>query len=283
MEAPHLARAVDAGRSVAFGLGLPVDRTEIVHNSNRIAVRLSPCNVLARVGPPPFRSGLEAEIAVALALAGTGCPVAQLDPRVEARVYDHDDFAVTLWTFHEPVPPPELEPDEYVDVLRRMHAAMATISPPSPHFTDRVADALRDVGVRELSPELGEADRDLLRWTLEEFTSRICGRRPAEQLLHGEPHPGNLLRTRHGLLLVDLETYCRGPIEFDVAHVPVDVGDVYPGLDPDLLRDCRILMQAMITAWRWRDDDEFPDRRYWRRENLRRLRAALDATEDDDA
>ena len=56
-----------------------------------------------------------------------------------------------------------------------------------------------------------------------------------EQLLHGEPHPGNLLSTRTGPLFIDFETYCRGPIEFDLAHAPDDVGDHYPGVDRGLL------------------------------------------------
>ena len=277
MESPQLERAVDAGRSVASAIGLSVDRADLVHNSNRIAVRLAPCDVLARVGPRSWRHALDYEVAIALALGDTQCPIARLDPRVEPRVYDHGDFAVTLWTFHEPVSPAEIACDEYVETLDRMHSAMATIDPPSRHFTDRVDDALRDVGDRTLSPELAEADRSLLQSTLEHTSSAICGGGRAEQLLHGEPHPGNLLRTRQGLLLIDLETCCRGPIEFDLAHAPDEVGDAYPDLDLELLRLCRILRQAMITTWRWRDDDELPNSRYWRVEGLRLLRTALDS------
>ena len=80
-----------------------------------------------------------------------------------------------------------------------------------------------------------------------------------EQLLHGEPHPGNLLSTRTGPLFIDFETCCRGPIEFDLAHAPDDVGDHYPGVDRGLLRDCRTLMLAMITTWRWDREDQFPN------------------------
>jgi hypothetical protein len=32
----------------------------------------------------------------------------------------------------------------------------------------------------------------------------------------------------------------------------------------------------MIAAWRWDPDDQFPDREYWRVENLNQLRATLD-------
>ena len=98
----------------------------------------------------------------------------------------------------------------------------------------------------------------------------------AGQLLHGEPHPGNVLTTKNGLLFIDLETCCRGPVEFDLAHAPEEVGEHYPGVDQDLLRECRILVLAMITTWRWDRGDQFPDGRQLGTEWLSQLRAALD-------
>jgi thiamine kinase-like enzyme len=89
----------------------------------------------------------------------------------------------------------------------------------------------------------------------------IADRGAAEQLLHGEPHPGNLLRTNTGLLFADLETCCRGPVEFDIAHMPEEVSKHYPGADQELLRECQILMLAMVAAWRWNRDDQFPNGR----------------------
>ena len=68
----------------------------------------------------------------------------------------------------------------------------------------------------------------------------ISDRGAAEQLLHGEPHPGNVLSTKNGPLFIDLETCCRGPVEFDLAHVPEEVSEHYPGADQELLRECRM-------------------------------------------
>jgi hypothetical protein len=98
----------------------------------------------------------------------------------------------------------------------------------------------------------------------------------ADQLLHGEPHPGNLLSTKTGLLFIDLETCRRGPVEFDLAHAPEEVGERYPDVDQDLLRECRILVQAMVTTWRWDRDDQFPNGRQLGTEGLDQLRADLD-------
>jgi hypothetical protein len=35
-------------------------------------------------------------------------------------------------------------------------------------------------------------------------------------------------------------------------------------------------MWALFTTWRWRLDDQLPDRQYWRLQGLSLLRAALD-------
>src|SRR6185312_200629 len=147
---------------------------------------------------------------------------------------------------------------------------------PAPHFTDRIAEAQLLVGNPTLSPDLGKADRDLLSDTLRTLRRAIGRRGAAEQLLHGEPHPGNLLSTNYGLRFIDLETCCRGPVEFDLAHAPEAVSENYPGLDQDLLRQCRVLVLAMVAAWRWDRSDQFPNGHGMGLELLSQIRAARD-------
>ena len=107
------------------------------------------------------------------------------------------------------------------------------------------------------------------------LAAAIAKRGAPEQLLHGEPHPGNLIRAKEGPLFVDLETCCGGPVEFDLAHAPEAVSARYPRIDRDLLGDCRLLSLAMVAAWRWDREDEFPDGRRMGEELLGTLRAAL--------
>ena len=116
---------------------------------------------------------------------------------------------------------------------------------------------------------------------LEDLQRAIDERAAPEQLLHGEPHPGNVLSTKNGPVFIDLETCCRGPVEFDLAHAPDEVSEHYPGVDHDLLRECRILVLAMITAWRWDRGDQFPNGRRLGTEWLGELRAALDRDRPD--
>jgi hypothetical protein len=47
-------------------------------------------------------------------------------------------------------------------------------------------------------------------------------------------------------------------VEFDLPYLPEDARALYPGADPELLRDCGVLMQAMVAAWRWDRHDQHP-------------------------
>ncbi len=60
----------------------------------------------------------------------------------------------------------------------------------------------------------------------------------------------HVLTTKNGLLFIDLETCCRGPVEIDLAPAHEEVTEHCPGVKQDLLRECRILVLAMITTWR---------------------------------
>ncbi|MFC7992648.1 phosphotransferase [Streptomyces pilosus] len=275
MEPLELGRAIEAGRATVSEAGLQVDEAIVIHDSDRVALRLMPCDVLARVAPPGHVADSEFEVEVARRLSGVGAPVAGLDPRVEPRVRERDGFAVSLWTYYEPVGA-EVSPADYADVFLRHHAALRRIEVDAPHFTDRVASALREVNDPERSPELSEPDRVFLSGTLSGLSASINAEHARDQLLHGEPHPGNVLNTSGGPLFVDLATCCRGPVEFDLAHAPEEVGRHYAGADQDLMDRCRALNWALFSAWRWRRDDHMPDRERWRVEGLHRVRTALD-------
>lgn len=272
MKAADARRAVTAAVSTAAAHGLVVDDVAVLHDSNKLTLRLLPCDVLARVAPVADQVA-QFEIDLARQLAVSSSPVAALDPRVEPRVYERDGFVVTLWTYHEPATRHEVAPADYAGALARLHAGMREIDLPAPRFTDRVERAQQLVASRDRTPALADADRELLGGTLRRLRRVIGERGAAEQLLHGEPHPGNVLTTRSGVLFVDLETCCRGPVEFDLAHAPEDVGEHYPGVDRDLLRECGTLVLAMVTTWRWDRDDQFPDGRRLGTEWLSRLRA----------
>jgi hypothetical protein len=265
-------RAAAAAISAASALGLTADKAVILHASNRLALRLLPSDVVARVALAAHGAA-QLEVDLAARLAGIDSPAAAPDPRVAPRVYERDGFAITLWSYYEPQPSRQLSPADYADALARLHLGMRQIDLTTPHFLDRVREAELLVGDPEETPAITETDRVLLTSTFTTVTRAIADRGAAEQLLHGEPHPGNVLNTTWGPLFIDLETCCRGPVEFDLAHVPETVSGRYPDVDQALLRECRRLVLAMVAAWRLDPEDRFPNRRRAARALLAALRA----------
>ncbi|MGM1062260.1 phosphotransferase enzyme family protein [Saccharothrix sp. Mg75] len=268
MRTPEFRRAVAAATSVAASVGLAVDDTTVLQDSDKLTLRLLPCDVVARVAPEAEQVA-RTEVELARRLAASGSPVAAL---ADPGVHEHDGFVVTLWTYYGPATPSPVPPADYADALGRLHAGLRALDLPVPHFTDRVEQARRLVADRDRTPGLAGADRDLLAGALRDPRRASGG---AEQLLHGEPHPDNVLAAARGPLFVDFETCCRGPVEFDLAHAPEEVGEHYPGVDRDLLREYRRLVLAMVTTWRWDRHDRFPDGRRLGVEWLGRLRAGL--------
>ncbi len=278
--------AVAAAMSTASSLDLRVQEATVLHDSNKLTVLLLPSNIVARVAPAAHPGAFrEAQFEVVLAerLAESGCPVAALSPRVEPRVYQRDGFVMTLWTYYEAASLREIPSADYATALQRLHAGMRSVDVTVPHFTDRVESAQQLVASRDQTPALAEADRDLLAATLRGMSQRIGERGGSEQLLHGEPHPGNVLTTSTGQTFVDLETCCRGPVEFDLAHAPPAVAMHYPGVNHDVLRECRILVLAMNTTWRWDRGDQLPNRRQLATQWLNQVRASLNQHEPEPA
>src|SRR5436305_9277028 len=133
--------AVGAAASTASARDLRVDDAVVLHDSNRLAVRLQPCDVLARVAHVEGQGVAEFEVEVARRLAETNSPVASLDPRVEPRAYVRDGFVTTLWTYYEPVTHRDVAPTAYAQALERLHAGMRQVDFIALHFPTRVAEA----------------------------------------------------------------------------------------------------------------------------------------------
>jgi hypothetical protein len=84
-----------AAMSTASSLNLTVDDAIVLHDSNKLTLRLLPCDVLARVAPIALQAS-QFEVDLAQRFAESGCPVATLECRVDPRVYERDGFVVTI-------------------------------------------------------------------------------------------------------------------------------------------------------------------------------------------
>jgi len=240
---------------------LATDDAVVLSDSNRLVVRLTPCDVVARITPVTHFASAEREVELVSRLALTASPVAPLEPRVDPRVHVRDGFQISLWTSFESEHARPLPPADYAQALERLHGGLRTIDVATPHFTERVAEIQRDVASRVVTPDLDETDRTLLGDTLRDLRRSIADRRAPEQLLHGEPHTWNLLRTQNGPLFIDFENTAHGPVEYDLGWVPSGVSERYPNVDQELVDECRGVVLAIIATHRWSRGDRHPSGR----------------------
>jgi hypothetical protein len=258
---------------VAQALGLAVDDAVVINDSNRWVVHLQPCDVVARVTPVShFASATrEVELAVRLGALG-GQPIGELaavDGR-PPRVHRYDDLQVSLW---RPIPAAAgtVAPDAYASALAHLHEGLRQVTVEAALAEDRILATRADVSHHDVTPDLPDADRALLVDTLHRLAAVIARDDTTSpvQVLHGEPHPGNVLldpEHRHepdgGVRFIDFENVARGPVEYDLAWVPEAVVASYPGpVDRALLDACRGAVLAIIAAHRWRADDRHPSGR----------------------
>lgn len=256
MTAPETARAVRAALALAGRLRREAADARVLHASNAVTVLLEPCGVVARVRSGGARIA-RSEVRIAAALDRAGAPVVPALPRADPQVHEEDGLVISLWE-HRPGTGAAPAPAAYADALRRLHAALREVDIPAPPATDRVDAALALLADPARTPRLRAADRTLLTAALEELRAQVADA-SGGQLLHGEPHPGNVLATADGPLFLDFETCCRGPVELDLAHAPAAVAAHYPGADARRVESCRRLVLAMVTTWRFDRDDAFPD------------------------
>lgn len=265
MEAGAAQLAVEAAVRVARSCALLVDDSLVVNDSNRLVVRLLPCDVVARIVPEGYRvfagaMGAEREVELLRCLAAAGAPIATLESRVAPRVFVRDGFEIELLAHYPATPARPLPAEGYVGALERLHETLADIDVEVPRFTERVADVRRWVGDPAATPDLGSEDRDLLVATIDALTRAVVDRGAPEQRLHGEPHPWNVLDTTDGLRFVDFENCVVGPVEWDLGWVPLTVSERYPSADPQLADSCRGLVLSIVAAHCWRPQDERPGR-----------------------
>jgi molybdopterin-guanine dinucleotide biosynthesis protein A len=242
------ARALDAAAALAARLGLGTIRPRILQDWNDTIVHLAPQRLVARVATSGVRSDdretQTREVAVARHVSARGGPVVAPATRPRPGPHEHDALSLTLWEYVE-VAPREVPPMEAAAALRALHRALADYAGPLPTLEERHARA--HAAVSGDLPALEPDRRRFLRHAFERLRQRAHG--ASAHVLHGGPHSGNLLPTRDGLLWIDLDTVCRGPLEWDVAHLHEEAAALFPEVDSELLATMKLLVSAEVAIW----------------------------------
>ena len=247
-------RAVEAAVTLAREHGLRVEEPVVLNDLFSLMVHLKPAPVVARVATrmprlrSPIAEWLEREIAVTEFLSDRGAPVVAPSRELPAGPHERDGFWVSFWTYIEPDPDRTPTSSDCSAMLLDLHAAMRSYPGELPMLgADDITRGLELLG--ETDEIMSKADVDLLRALAERLRPLWEAPREDAQPLHGDAHPGNLISSRDGgLVWIDFEDACCGPVEWDLATM-MDIGAVakYHDPDPEMLARCTELRTLQVA------------------------------------
>ena len=228
------ARAVQAAVETAVGLGLRGVTPVVLKDASNALVHLSPAPVVARVATTagllrqPTEAWLRRDLMVATYLHSVGAPVVPPSAELPPGPYvwtspEGDHVALSLWTFVEHDREYKATVEETMTSLHGLHRALrgfpatdGLIVPYMGVVLDEIPHWLKWLEVRRL---LSGYDLTALREAHWHLAQRLRPCHSPTQVLHGDAHRGNLLRTPQGLLWTDFEDTCMGPVAWDIATV----------------------------------------------------------------
>jgi hypothetical protein len=204
----EVATAVSLGREH----GLPVDEPVVVGDRTNLLVHLRPSPVVARVArlfaAERGAATVEAQVALSRHAVAHGAPVAAPADELPPGPHERDGLLITFWRWYDHDEGRELSNDDVGRSLRDVHDALAS-------YRGSLAPYARADELRSILDRLEGAGEDVavLRRGLEEVQATQLGGQP----VHGDAHPGNVLRTPAGVRWTDLEAACVAPREYDLA------------------------------------------------------------------
>lgn len=255
--------AVRAAVQIARDLGLKAITPRILKDSNNTIVHLAPAPVVAKVGTSHFRGvaleTLERELAVAGHLARKDAPIVRPTRDVPAGPHQAHGSIVTLWQFYEAQSEHSLGAAELASRLRSVQESLRDITEPLPPFLVELDDAARLLSDLERMSVLPDADLQFLQEVHASLRSDLVPQALPSRPLHGSPHEGNWLATGSGPLLLDFETACRGPLEWDLSALGDDVASIFPSVDRDLLAILRRMRSLCVAVKCGIEPDRAPE------------------------
>jgi hypothetical protein len=224
----------------------------VIADANNTIVLLPRAGVVAKVATSALagRGGyaLERELAIGRRLAERGAPAAAPIAGAPAGPHGVHGTVVTLWRHAEARPRPENGDRLLGEAVRVFHTALVGMGDRLPRLAEKAGRARALVADPAATPGLSAADRALCNAAGERLAA-LLDAAGTGTCLHGEPHEGNVIWTSAGPVLVDFEAACTGPLEWDLAYLPDDAHEAFPGRDRALVEALRPGVSLCVAAW----------------------------------
>jgi aminoglycoside phosphotransferase (APT) family kinase protein len=211
--------AVAAAVRVARRHGLSARDPVVLWDGANTVVHLRPEPVVARVATvtaavrPRPALALEREVRLARWLADREAPVVPPTDLLPAGPHAEDGHVLSFWRHVPATGLVEDDPVAAATALAAVHDALAAYRAPLPGPEDILGDLARAAEVLAGSGLLDDAVVARLRSGAELAAAVVSA---GGRALHGDAHPGNVLRVDGAVLWTDFEDAWHGPLEWDL-------------------------------------------------------------------
>lgn len=251
----HNTSAVQAAQAIARRHGIAAEQARVLHDANNVVVHLAPSPVVAKicrasVGDRGWQK-LATELEIVHHLVRAGAPVVGPSAELPPGPHVQDGFAMTFWRHQDHDPSAVATSQGAGEALAVVHEGLDSYPETFPSFSDRqVRRAEKILFSESAASPLPAAEHAFLCSQYVSITSLLHDRKPRCRTLHGDPHRGNLLISKAGYLMIDFESVCSGPLEWDLSALP-GLGAGAFSVDEELLSLLRRLRSLCVAVWCW--------------------------------
>jgi thiamine kinase-like enzyme len=190
-------------------------------------IHLAPAPIVARVPSTsawlrqPSAKWLQRDLDLATWLFAQGAAVVPPSQELPAGPHVSSEetgtLAMTFWTFIDQDRTQPVTDEEAAAALSQLHRVIRDYPNELPFLGPLLEEFPHWLHWLEQNHAVSGADLIALRQAHWALAPALQSGHPRIQPLHGDAHSGNLLRTADGLLWMDFEDACTGPVAWDVA------------------------------------------------------------------
>lgn len=216
-------RAVRAAVETAAAHGIRACEPVVLADGFNVLVRLRPAPVVARV--MTLSSGLRPrgderiarELAVAQFLASRGIPVSRPTSEAPPGPHRRRGLWLSFWEHLEVDADARPTPEVVGARLRELHRALRDYPGSGAVLDVPISDIGEFLGAGGNWRFAGPGDLAAIQRRLDALLPRLESSDSSHRWLHGDAHPGNLLRANGEWVWTDFEECVFGPVEWDLA------------------------------------------------------------------
>jgi streptomycin 6-kinase len=253
--------ALEAARTFASSNGLPSDQLSVLRDGSNLIVHLRPAPVVLRIATLTARIRLDPlpwlarEVELLSYLAGIGAPAMAPSDLVAPGPHVVDGWAMSAWSYVEHEPPGTPDARTALAALDELHAAMRGYPAALPVLNPAADDLDRTlrfaVGAGLLTPGAATA----LTARRDGLLAELLDLAPDRQPLHGDAFARNAVQSGSGVIWLDFEDCCSGPVIWDLAVLarrdpdPEVVAEIERRHGPAALRVATELRAVQAEPW----------------------------------